>query len=80
MMEDLDRINVPVLVFSAGLGDAVVAVLKQHNVLYPNVKVFIHFNFYLFVNHNQSKRSLDSLLKILLEPIVMFLNCVKPIL
>lgn len=39
MMEDLSRVNVPVLVFSAGLGDSVVAVLKHNKVLYPNVKV-----------------------------------------
>lgn len=35
--------KVPVLVFSAGLGDTVVAVLKQFNVLLPNVKVISNF-------------------------------------
>ncbi|KAJ8975223.1 hypothetical protein NQ317_014527 [Molorchus minor] len=35
--------NVPVLVFSAGLGDTVVSVLKHCNVLLPNVEVVSNF-------------------------------------
>ncbi|XP_018336753.1 7-methylguanosine phosphate-specific 5'-nucleotidase [Agrilus planipennis] len=43
MFDDLYKSNVPVLVFSAGLGDCVVSTLKHHNVLYPNVKVVSNF-------------------------------------
>ncbi|XP_037952549.1 7-methylguanosine phosphate-specific 5'-nucleotidase [Teleopsis dalmanni] len=39
----LNRLDIPVLVFSAGLGDSVVSVLKQANILYPNVKVVSNF-------------------------------------
>lgn len=35
----LGKNNVPILVFSAGLGDTVEVVLKHFNVLLPNVKV-----------------------------------------
>ncbi|XP_057340681.1 7-methylguanosine phosphate-specific 5'-nucleotidase [Microplitis mediator] len=44
--ELIDRLNkaaVPVLVFSAGLGDVVEAVLKFHDVLLSNVKVISNF-------------------------------------
>lgn len=43
MFKELCDLNVPVLVFSAGLGDCVVSVLKQANVYYPNVKVVSNF-------------------------------------
>lgn len=36
-------LNVPVLVFSAGLGDTIMAIMKQENLLYPNVKVVSNF-------------------------------------
>lgn len=39
LFKDLNKANVPILVFSAGLGDLVVAVLKHCDVLFSNVKV-----------------------------------------
>lgn len=39
LFKTLNEHNVPCLVFSAGLGDAVTSVLKHANVMYPNVKV-----------------------------------------
>uniref|UniRef100_A0A0K8SWY5 5'-nucleotidase n=1 Tax=Lygus hesperus TaxID=30085 RepID=A0A0K8SWY5_LYGHE len=39
----LQKERVPVLVFSAGLGDIVVAILKRHNILYDNVHVVSNF-------------------------------------
>lgn len=44
-------LNIPILVFSAGLGDSVVAILKANNVFLSNIevnqkqKLFIKFNF-----------------------------------
>ncbi|XP_055383456.1 7-methylguanosine phosphate-specific 5'-nucleotidase isoform X1 [Condylostylus longicornis] len=43
LFETLNRLNVPVLVFSAGLGNSVVSVLKQANVMFPNMKVVSNF-------------------------------------
>lgn len=43
MFRELNADNIPCLVFSAGLGDSVVSVLKQANILYPNVKVVSNF-------------------------------------
>lgn len=43
LFSDLHDANVPVLVFSAGLGDAVKAVLKHFNVNLPNVKIISNF-------------------------------------
>lgn len=43
MMELLNRYKVPVLVFSAGLGDSVISLLRQGNVYLPNVKVVSNF-------------------------------------
>lgn len=43
MFYDLDNLGVPCLVFSAGLGDSVISVLRQANVMYPNVKVISNF-------------------------------------
>eukprot|EP00099_Drosophila_melanogaster_P020427 NP_611895.1 cytosolic 5'-nucleotidase IIIB [Drosophila melanogaster] len=40
---DLQRLGIPTLVFSAGLGNSVVSVLRQANVLHPNVKVVSNF-------------------------------------
>lgn len=41
LFELLYRQNVPILVFSAGLGNAVKAMLKNFNMLLPNVKVCV---------------------------------------
>ncbi|XP_055920455.1 7-methylguanosine phosphate-specific 5'-nucleotidase [Eupeodes corollae] len=43
LFHSLNRLNVPVLVFSAGLGNSVVSVLKHSKVMYPNVKVISNF-------------------------------------
>lgn len=43
MFYDLNQLKVPCLVFSAGLGDSVVSVLRQANVMHPNVKVISNF-------------------------------------
>lgn len=43
MFEKLYNVNVPVIVFSAGLGDMVEAVLRYHNALFDNVKVISNF-------------------------------------
>jgi len=43
LFDDLNKAKVPVLVFSAGLGNSVVAVLKHFDVLLPNVKVISNF-------------------------------------
>lgn len=43
MFEYTNKLNVPVLVFSAGLGDCIMAVLKHENVFYPNVKLVSNF-------------------------------------
>lgn len=39
LLNELSRLSVPVMVFSAGFGDMVHAVLKEANVMLPNVKV-----------------------------------------
>lgn len=38
-----NELGVPVLVFSAGLGDSILAVLRHEKVLYPNVKLVSNF-------------------------------------
>lgn len=43
MMKLLHRHNVPVLVFSAGLGDSVISLMRQSGVYFPNVKVVSNF-------------------------------------
>lgn len=43
MMKLLHRHNVPVLVFSAGLGDSVISLMRQSGVYLPNVKVVSNF-------------------------------------
>lgn len=40
---ELEKANVPVLVFSAGLGDVVQAILIQNEILSPNVKIISNF-------------------------------------
>lgn len=39
MFHELNSLDVPILVFSAGLGDSVVAILEETNTKLPNVKV-----------------------------------------
>uniref|UniRef100_U5EYF0 5'-nucleotidase n=1 Tax=Corethrella appendiculata TaxID=1370023 RepID=U5EYF0_9DIPT len=58
LFRDLNELNVPCLVFSAGLGDSVVSVLKQAKVLHPNVKVvsnFLQYNSEGLLNGFQEK-------------------------
>ncbi|KAG8175882.1 hypothetical protein JTE90_025950 [Oedothorax gibbosus] len=43
LFETLYKRNVPMLVFSAGVGDLLKEVLKQNNLLYPNVKIIANF-------------------------------------
>ena len=43
MLESLQAADVPVLVFSAGLGDSVSAVLRYHNALLPNVHIISNY-------------------------------------
>ncbi|GAB0095602.1 5'-nucleotidase [Sergentomyia squamirostris] len=43
LFSELSRLKVPVLVFSAGLGDSVVSILRHSQVLLPNVKVISNF-------------------------------------
>ncbi|XP_033253261.1 7-methylguanosine phosphate-specific 5'-nucleotidase-like [Drosophila miranda] len=40
---DLQRLGIPTLVFSAGLGNSAVSVLRQANVMHPNLKVVSNF-------------------------------------
>lgn len=40
LFDKLYLANVPILIFSAGLGDSVKAMLKYFNMLLPNVKVY----------------------------------------
>jgi 5'-nucleotidase len=47
MLQSLQAADVPVLVFSAGLGDSVSAVLRYHNALLSNVHIisnYLRFN------------------------------------
>lgn len=41
LFDKLYESNVPILIFSAGLGDSVKAMLKYFNMLLPNVKVSV---------------------------------------
>lgn len=44
LFEDFDKHKVPILIFSAGLGDCIISCLKHFKVMYPAVKVNIfHF-------------------------------------
>lgn len=43
LFDKLNKANVPVLVFSAGLGDVVEAILTTHEVLFNNVKIISNF-------------------------------------
>jgi 5'-nucleotidase len=43
MLQSLQAAGVPVLVFSAGLGDSVSAVLRYHNVLLSNVHIISNY-------------------------------------
>lgn len=39
----LNTLNVPLLVFSAGLGDSILSVLKHAELMYPNVHIVSNF-------------------------------------
>lgn len=43
LFKELSDLNVPLLVFSAGLGDSILAVLKHADVMYPNVHIVSNF-------------------------------------
>lgn len=43
LFDILEKNNVPVLVFSAGLGDTVEAALQHFNLLHDNVKVSSYY-------------------------------------
>ncbi|XP_018788098.1 PREDICTED: 7-methylguanosine phosphate-specific 5'-nucleotidase [Bactrocera latifrons] len=43
LFKNLDALNIPVLVFSAGLGNCVIAMLRQAGLFYPNMKVISNF-------------------------------------
>ncbi|XP_030375374.1 7-methylguanosine phosphate-specific 5'-nucleotidase [Scaptodrosophila lebanonensis] len=43
LFDDLNRLQIPVLVLSAGLGNSVISLLGQANLMYPNVKVVSNF-------------------------------------
>jgi len=43
LFRELYTDNIPCLVFSAGLGDSVISVLKHANVMHPNVKIISNF-------------------------------------
>ncbi|EDW10822.1 7-methylguanosine phosphate-specific 5'-nucleotidase [Drosophila mojavensis] len=43
LFEALQRLQIPVLVFSAGLGNSVVSLMQQANIMQPNVKVVSNF-------------------------------------
>ena len=43
LFRELSDMKVPLLVFSAGLGDSILAVLKHAEVMYPNVKIVSNF-------------------------------------
>ncbi|XP_031340800.1 7-methylguanosine phosphate-specific 5'-nucleotidase-like [Photinus pyralis] len=40
---ELNKAEIPLLIFSAGLGDAVEAILTNFNVLFPNIKIVSNF-------------------------------------
>ncbi|KAF5308265.1 hypothetical protein FQR65_LT06258 [Abscondita terminalis] len=46
LFDDLYKANIPVLVFSAGLGDSVLEILKHSKVYLPNVRVISNFLLY----------------------------------
>lgn len=43
LLKRTNELDVPVLVFSAGLGDSILAVMKHEQVHFPNVKVVSNF-------------------------------------
>lgn len=43
LLAELNRLAVPVLVFSAGLGDSVISLMRQADIYFPNVKVVSNF-------------------------------------
>lgn len=43
MFQSLNKHNVPLLIFSAGVGDILKEVLRQQNLLLPNMKIIANF-------------------------------------
>ncbi|KAK5644108.1 hypothetical protein RI129_007953 [Pyrocoelia pectoralis] len=43
LFSDLNKAQIPLLIFSAGLGDAVEAILQNFNILYPNIEIVSNF-------------------------------------
>lgn len=43
MFESLNKNDVPLLIFSAGVGDILKEVLRQKNLLFPNMKIIANF-------------------------------------
>lgn len=43
MFELTNKLNVPIIVISAGLGDSIKAVMKHERVMYPNVQLVSNF-------------------------------------
>lgn len=43
LFKGLNDLNVPLLVFSAGLGDSILSVLKHADIMYPNVRIVSNF-------------------------------------
>lgn len=43
LFKQLNELNVPLLVFSAGLGDSILSVLNHAKVMYPNVRIVSNF-------------------------------------
>lgn len=52
MFNDLNALKVPILVFSAGIGDTVSSILQQAGVMMPTVKVFDVDFFVVFAIRN----------------------------
>lgn len=42
-MKDLNQANIPILVFSAGVGDVIDEALRHHNLMHDNVKVISNY-------------------------------------
>lgn len=43
LLKKTNELDVPVLVFSAGLGDTILAIMKHEQVHFPNIKIVSNF-------------------------------------